>query len=351
LFTYASALWSQSPEFVNDDLNTNIDRFKYYFLIIPSIYLSNLSKKDINRLLLFVAIAPVLSIVIYYTNHLGLTSIFPFKTPDEDLILSHYLVQNFFILLSILYLYIHILSATKTRDYKKAAIYSLLLIVASISLVIHPDTTSRLMVLAFILIIAITPYFYLPKKVFFPLATLITVISISIVAVNPNFQRGIKSLEDAVTSERYVSSWGHRTAFALAGFEMFREHPLFGRGINDFSRPYEKIVEKNPDHFHNIRRFHNEHINILVATGIVGYALLVIFFISLYRLNIRDRDIHVFKNITVISIFFIMLGEHYLSVKDTTNFIAILITLFVLLRYRENEPEETGRYPSKDNAV
>lgn len=343
LFSYATVLWSQSPEFYNDDLITNLYRFKYYFLIIPAIFLSNLDRHDISKLMAMVAIAPVLSIIIYYTNVLGWTDIFPFREPDADLILSHYLVQNFFILLSILYLYIRLLSAIKSKDIGKASLYGLLFILASISLAIHPDTTSRLMLLAFVILITITPGFYLPKKIYFPLAALVLAISSSVIVSNPSFQRGINSLEEAVTSETYANSWGHRTAFILAGLRMYREHPIIGRGINDFLRPYEEIVKQNPERFYDLRRFHNEHINILVATGLAGYLLMLTFFIALYRLKIMDSDISVFKNMILICLMFIMLGEQYLSIKETTNLIAIMIALFVLLSDREmdesNVPE------------
>ena len=130
LFTYASVLWSESPTLFNGDLKTNIGRFKYYFLIIPAIYLSNLTKRDINSLFTIIALAPSLSILLYYTNYFDITGIYAAENQNSDLILRHYLIQNFFILFSILYLYIKTFTAIEENNYNKLLAYVPMLLIA-----------------------------------------------------------------------------------------------------------------------------------------------------------------------------------------------------------------------------
>lgn len=333
LFTYVSTLWSNSPVFFNGDLHTNLGRFKYYFLIIPAIYLSNISKQDINKLFIAIALAPALSIIIYYTNYLGITSIFATQNMDDTLVLHHYLIQNFFIVFSILYLYIGIFQSIKTNNHRKLFIYVPLLLIASISLFIDERTESRLMDLAFILIIITVPFYFVPKKIYIPL--LITLLSLSalLVSSQPSFNRGINSFKKAIESNVYTDSWGHRTGYILTGLEIFAEHPIIGRGINDITEPINNKAKEKPEYFkgEHLRHFHNEHINILVASGLIGYLLLLYFLLTLFKLKLKSTNVYIFKNTSIIILLFIMMGEHYLSFKSTTNFFAVLVALFTKL--------------------
>lgn len=344
LLTYISVLWSKSPVLFNGDLQTNIGRFKYYFLIIPAIYLSNLSRKDINKIFIIIAAAPALSIILYYTNYLGISNIVATENQNSNLILRHYLIQNFFILFSILFLYINIFSAIETKKYNKLFLYLPLLLIASLSLVIDPRTDSRLMDLAFLLILITVPFYYLPTKIYFPLLLILLITSTLVITDSSSFQKGIKNLTQAIESDIYTDSWGHRIGYTLAGIEIFKENPIIGRGINDITRLINKKAEDKPKYFTGefLRHFHNEHINIAVAVGIFGYILLIYCLLFLFKLNIKDKNIYVFKNITIITMFFLMIGEHYLSFKSTTNFFSILIALFITYKNLEKTQENSS---------
>ena len=138
-----------------------------------------------------------------------------------------------------------------------------------------------------------------------------------------------------------MESWGHRLGFTIIGIEIFKENPVIGRGINDLSSQIQKFAEEQPKYLlgTNLMRFHNEHINIAVAVGIVGYVLLIYFLFFLFKLNIKDKNINVFKNTTIIIMFFLMIGEHYLSFKSTTNYFSILIALFITYKSLEQTQE------------
>ena len=343
LFTYVSVLWSESPALFNGDLKTNIGRFKYYFLIIPAIYLSNLSRKDIKNIFTVIALAPSLSILLYYTNYFDITSIFAAQNQSSDLILRHYLIQNFFILFSILYLYINTFTAIEENNYSKLLIYVPMLLIACLSLVIDEKTDSRLIDLALILILITVPFYYLKPKKYFLLFFILLTVAIVLMTNSVSFQKGIKSFNQAVTTGTYTESWGHRLGYKIIGIEIFTENPIIGRGINDISRLIYKKAEDKPKYFTGEfqRHFHNEHINILVAVGIFGYILFIYFLLFLFKLNIKDKSINVFKNITISTMLFLMIGEHYLSFKSTTNFFSILIALFITYKYLEKTQENS----------
>ena len=339
LFTYISVLWSKSPVLFNGDLQTNIGRFKYFFLIVPAIYLSNLTKRDIKKLFTIIALAPALSILLYYTNYLDITSIFAAQNQNHSLILRHYLIQNFFILFSILYLYINTFTAIEDNNYSKLFTYVPMLLIACLSLVIDERTESRLIDLALILILITVPFYYLKPKIYFSLLFILLTVSTVIITNSNSFQKGIKNFNQAVYSDTYTGSWGHRLGYAIIGIEIFKENPVIGRGINDISSKIQKFSEEQPKYFigENLRRFHNGHINILVASGIVGYMLLIYSLFILFKLKIKDKSIYIFKNTTIIIFMFSMVGEHYLSLKSTVNFFFILLALFVIYKNLEKE--------------
>jgi O-antigen ligase len=199
------------------------------------------------------------------------------------------------------------------------------------------------MLLALILILITVPFYYLKPKKYFLLLFILLTASTVIITTSDSFQRGIKSFNQAVSSDTYTESWGHRLGYKIIGVDIFAENPVIGRGINDISRPIYQKAEDEPKYFIGEfrRQFHDEHINILVSVGIFGYILLIYFLFFLFKLNIKDKNIHVFKNITIIILYYLMIGEHYLSFKSTTNFFSILIALFITYKYLEKTQENS----------
>lgn len=341
LFSYLSIFWSEADPF-SGDFNTNFDRFKYYFLIIPGIYFSNLTQERIRLLLRMVAFAPILLVAINYTNYFDFTSIYSIRHGGDFLFLSHYLVTSVFILFSAIYLYIHLFSTIKAHNYKTAFVYFLLFVIVGTSLFIDERTASRLINLTFIIAIGLIPLFYVSNKIKVPIILFI-LISSTIYLFNSNsLNRGIQEFSKSIKEDKYQGSWGHRTGFAIVGIKIFMENPIFGRGINDVSSEIVKIKQSEPKYFigDNAIRFHNGHINFLVQIGLVGYFLLLIFLFTIIKMKINCFDINLFKNMTIFMLLLLMMGEHYLSVKPTTNFLILLISLFILyhkLEYKDKE--------------
>jgi len=170
--------------------------------------------------------------------------------------------------------------------------------------------------------------------VYFALIIILLSLSATVIYNYTPFQKGIQNFSQAIQTDTYTGSWGHRLGYAIVGIEIFKKNPIIGRGIDDITRPIETISKTQSKYFvgEHLRYFHNEHINILVATGIVGYLLFLYFILVFFKIRINDKKIHVFKNITIITLMFIMMGDHYLSIKETINFILILITLIVTFK-------------------
>ena len=74
---------------------------------------------------------------------------------------------------------------------------------------------------------------------------------------------------------------GHRLTIAADGLRMFRAKPLFGWGLDVFPVSYPRYRSFATNTF--INAAHNDYIQVLVETGIVGAAAVAMFIVLLYR--------------------------------------------------------------------
>ncbi len=96
----------------------------------------------------------------------------------------------------------------------------------------------------------------------------------------------------------YRSSWGLRAAFWVVTYDILKEHPLLGVGIGDYGHSAKEVLEKNDHNFHesvkkwcSSTHFHNQYLMILAQTGLIGFALMIWLFVTLFRLKIEDKEI------------------------------------------------------------
>lgn len=78
---------------------------------------------------------------------------------------------------------------------------------------------------------------------------------------------------------------GDRAYFYIKGWEIFKEHPLTGIGINNFMY-IDKL--KLP--------FHTEYMAQLAENGIIGTILYVLFYFNIFRQIIKTRKYHIISN-------------------------------------------------------
>lgn len=84
---------------------------------------------------------------------------------------------------------------------------------------------------------------------------------------------------------RILNFLGDRAYFYIKGWEIFKEHPLTGIGINNFMY-IDKL--KLP--------FHTEYMAQLAENGIIGTILYVLFYFNIFRQIIKTRKYHIIGN-------------------------------------------------------
>ena len=332
--SYFSLLWSENPLTPLSALK-DFNEFKYYILIIPGIYFSNLSQARLFFLFKVIAISPLAYIIIYYLNASGLTSIYSTHYYPETGYIALYvdLIANIYIYLSALYLYIKLFSSIHTKNKPKVLLYLVLFIFVSISLFIDPTTSSRTINLAFFLFLLAVPLYFFKAYIKFiiPISLILFSLTVYLLINSSSFKTGVDELKLAIEKNSYSGSWGYRAGLMVVGYEIFKTSPILGNG-NNVKTITLQIREKKPYLFahHPLIHFHNEHIVILTKIGIVGYILFLIFLFYLFKLKLSSPEINTYKNIFILSLFIFFFGEQYFTFKATTNAIAVLIALFIL---------------------
>jgi len=326
----------------------NMSRFKYYPLLIIAIYFSSFTFAQIKGLLFLMAISSSATVVIYYLNYFGLTHIYgtmlPYNKSGTTDILTHYLVNNFFILYSTIYFYISSLKYFMKKQYKIAFLFIISTTIFFVSLLIDPLTTSRLMILVFLILFVLIPLMYIKTKRMLILLLLPATVSLLYISTSPKIKKGIHTFEIALNQDIFTESWGHRLGYAIVGVKIFKEHILIGRGIADVGERINKFVKKHPKYFigdNGIRHFHNEHINMLVQVGIIGYTLFIIFFFFFLKMKIDNSFVNKLKYSFFIAFFLVMFGEHYLTIRPISTFFSLFIALLLLYNKREIELKTT----------
>ena len=337
LFSMLSILWSPA-ETVTWEYLRNLHNYKYYFVLLISIYSLSLSPQQIKNLFFIMALAPLGISVIYYLNAFSVTHIYSalFFHGNSNL-LSHYLINNFFILYSATYFYVLFFDSISKQDTKKTLLSLFATLFFAISLLIDPLSVARLMLVAFLAVLLIVPLFYLPKKKALLIVLVMLIFGSIFISTNKKMQQGIKTVTTAIENEKYTGSWGHRLGFAIVGLKIYTEHPIIGRGINDVRARTIEFAQNNHKYFindHN-RHFHNEHINILVEVGLIGYILFAIFIYLFFTFSIKNEFLLKLKYTFIISFLVLMLGEHYLHNQQVGSFFFIFLSLMLLYHKQE----------------
>lgn len=134
----------------------------------------------------------------------------------------------------------------------------------------------------------------------------------------------------------FLGSVGTRLEMWRYGIEQFRKYPIFGKGFVRFDKELEIDINNKMVNYElkNHGHLHNDIINILAKTGIVGIIVYFIFYINLFLFFFRgmkeyllDDKIRFFASVGAITI----LGMFIFSLTDSMFGTAAGITNYVFL--------------------
>lgn len=344
LLTYLSVLWTPAKDMFGGNFKVNIYAYLNYFFLIPGIYLSQLDKNKLQYLILFFILSPIIYMIIYYTNFLGLTTIYSYNywTDTPHIYYTHILYvdlfANIFLLFSSLFIYIKLINLIMVKKYKYAFLLSLIFLFVSLTLFIDDLTSSRIINLTYLISIAFISSFFFSKKLRYIIIMMFMLLIGVFLLNSSSYQEGFSQLKKSYDSGQHIGSWPIRLNLANYGLKMYTEHPFVGRGITDIIDTMKKVkIEHQSDFVGPYLHFHNQHILILVQVGIIGYIIFLFFIFNYYRVPIKNKEFNLYQKVTILIYFILMCGEHYLQMVHTSTLFALLFAIYISYYQEENE--------------
>jgi O-antigen ligase len=153
---------------------------------------------------------------------------------------------------------------------------------------------------------------------------------------SPTFKSRVQntqeSLEKLYYHQDYCSSWGTRVGAFIVAKEVVEMAPIFGVGIEDHIDALQTVIKaKYPDMkcFSWYMHYHNQYLEIVAKTGMVGLVLFLTIFYMLWQMKFEVKEFEVIK-VILLSVYLIgFFADPFFILKQFT--MAMFILFFALL--------------------
>jgi O-antigen ligase len=303
LFNFISLIW------VSDENRLEAFRYmsKYWYLFpIFIIYISlkrEYLSKVISAFLLGMLISEIISYGVFF-------EIWQFKhaTPSNPSPFMHHIEYSTFLALTALLLLNRIFNE---GNIKFKIFYSIFFITVTGNLFLTNGRTGQL---SFMLGLAVLGFMSFKNKLKAFLITLVLLFLIvtSAYQLSDTFKQrvsiGKNDIVKVMDKKDYCSSWGARIGFWVIAGDILEDNPLLGIGESDNMTQFKILVsEKYPEMQCNARypHYHNQYLQILTATGIIGLLFFLYMFYTIYKIDIRVVR---YRNIKIIFLTLYLFG-------------------------------------------
>ena len=155
--------------------------------------------------------------------------------------------------------------------------------------------------------------------------------------VSPIFYKKVHQTEIAIQKLKqgnFNTSWGQRVYGLMVAKDVLKEHPFLGAGIGNAKNEF---MEKSKQYSHgNIVKYfwhmHNQYMQVLIETGIIGFILFLVFIYHLFKIKIHATMYILFCTILTIYCFGFV-GEPLFWNRQPFLLFNFLIGIFLWLDY------------------
>lgn len=328
LLSYVSLLWSENFDYAIKSLKF----YNYYFLMVPILFTSltyQYAKNGLYVFLLSIGLYALFSITIF----LDITTFIEGSTSEDPkgilayAIVTPYMAIGFFS---------SVVLAVFHRETNLRFFFLGLGIVFLIGLFINNGRAGQLSFFMTIITFLVVYRKYFMSSKYFIGAIIICLGGLYSLYHLGKLDRVIMGINEIKHSEerQFEGSWGGRLYMWQIAFSLIQKEPFFGIGIGDTVDEIIKYGEKYPSQAIWIRGFHNQHLDILVKYGIIGYAL---FLISILLLLYQVREEVFFFPIGLLFFsvtLFDGIGDVILNMKPYT-YVFMLFFIFLMVAIRD----------------
>lgn len=155
---------------------------------------------------------------------------------------------------------------------------------------------------------------------------------------NSRVNIAFNDISQVTKSQDFCSSWGMRAGAIIIASDIVSEDPIFGVGIADNIKDLKDIIKND---YPNLQcmdwymHFHNQYLQIITQTGIVGLLIFLYIFYSMYKTQFENNEFNVIKTI-LLGVFLVgFIAEPFLH----KQFSMMLFSLFVGILVAQNRIE------------
>ena len=224
---------------------------------------------------------------------------------------------------------------TRAKSIISRLFYLLFLLTMSGNLIISGGRNGQVTLFLIVLVLAVSHFRRSYKKALLLLFAPILIFAVAYFSYD-QFQERLKLIYTdsiaVVEQQNFRTSLGNRLfSYFLAEKYMQDYNYLIGEGAGSVKITKNTIIEKHfADAYQNAERyshFHQYYISTLVQYGLIGLVLLVLMFYYLYKIKIKDPQLHYIKNVTLLVIIISDTADGMLFIRAMMVVFAIFIGL------------------------
>lgn len=160
-------------------------------------------------------------------------------------------------------------------------------------------TGGRIGYLLYGILIIMTLYFAYGKKMFRPLIGGILWLTLAgsiAYQMGTLFTQRVDATVDTIASliedpTNFDSTFGRRLGMWYYSIDVIKTHPFLGVGIGDGLETVKQNIDEKYPYLMELVHFHNQYIEILVGTGIIGLIIFLNIFFQIFRFKYSDREL------------------------------------------------------------
>jgi len=334
LYNIISFLWS-------DNIVNAFEYVKKYWYFFPMLIIFTSIKKElIDKTLSLFILGMFISEIIAYGVFFELWE-FKRATPQNPTPFMHHIEYSIFLAFTALILLGRIF---REEAIKYKVIYGIFFMTITGNLFLTAGRTGQLAFIVGLFILAMTS-FKNKIKAFL----IFTILSIGLLGIAFTFSSTFhdrimtakNSLVNVVEQEDYCTSWGSRIGAWMVSQDIIRENPVVGIGIDDNMQAFYRLIEtKYPAMVcsgHTLVHMHNQYLQILTQTGLIGLVLFLSIFYMLGKLELKEYEYRQMKYIYLSVTLFAFISEVLLHRQFGMALFALIIGLLLAQNRVENE--------------
>ena len=330
VYNLLSIAWSDNP------VNAFAYVKKYWYFFPLAILYTSIKKEYIDKALSFFITGMFISEIIAYGIFFELWH-FKNISPQNPTPFMHHIEYSVFLAFTALLLLTRIFIV---EDWKVKAVYSLFFMTMTGNLFLTAGRTGQLAFLLGLFVVAMIS-FKNKLKAFLIFVVLAAIVLPLAFRYSHTFHDRIEAAGESLlhldAKGGYCSSWGSRVGAWVVSQDMIKAHPIVGVGIDDNMKTFYHLIEtKYPQMIcpgNALVHMHNQYLQILTQTGIVGVIFLLVIFYAIAAMSIGDPEYRRIKYIYLTVILFAFVSDVLLHRQFSMALFAFVVGL-LLAQYR-----------------